>query len=410
MLTVGEALEAVREAAGRLPASVRPLADALGSILDEDVAADIDSPPFDKALVDGYAVRTCDLEQSPRRLAIGEVVTAGRTPSRPLAPGEAAVVMTGAPVPAGCDAVVMHEKTRAEKGSVVIDEPTVRPGQNLMPRGKETRAGSIVLTRGSVLNPARLGVLATVGRTTARVISRPRIAIVSTGDELVEPGQLPGPGQIRDSNAIMLHALAAESNGDPRLQPIAPDEPNALRVALSAALSRCDLLLLSGGVSAGQRDLVPEVLEGLGVRRVFHQVRLKPGKPLWFGVGPSSQPDWPGPLVFGLPGNPVSVLVGFLLFVKPALRALLGRPDGWETTRPARLLRGFSHRGDRPTYHPVRLIREFTAAGEELLVDPLAWSGSADLCGVAQADGFAAFEAGARDYGPGEIVGFLPMR
>jgi molybdopterin molybdotransferase len=408
MVTVEQALDAVLKQVRALPACERPLSAAVGCVLDEDIAADIDSPPFDKALVDGYAVRTRDLGGPEPRLGIGEVITAGRTPSRPLEFGEAAVVMTGAPVPVGCDAVVMHEKTRLENGRLVIEETAVRPTQNLLPRGREMRAGSIVLPRRSVLNPARLGVLASVGRTNVRVVPRPRVAIVPTGDELVEPSQVPGPGQIRNSNAMMLQASALQVGADAETWPIAPDDEKPLRRALAEGLG-WDVLMVTGGVSAGQRDLVPDVLESLAVRCIFHKVRLKPGKPLWFGVGPSRS-DGGGSLVFGLPGNPVSALVGFLLFVKPALYALAAKPEEAGQRQKGRLASGFSHRGDRPTYHPVKIMHNAPGLPDPLLLEPLAWSGSADLCTVAHADGFAAFEAGDREYGPGEIVGFLPMR
>jgi molybdopterin molybdotransferase len=409
MLTVDVALDAVLKEAGALPPVERPLLTAIGCVLNEDIAADIDSPPFDKALVDGYAVRSGDLNGPAPRLAVGEVITAGRMPSRPLELGEAAVVMTGAPVPVGCDAVVMHEKTRLEDGCVVIQDTAVRPALNLLSRGKEMRAGSIVLHRSSVLNPARLGILAAVGRTKVQVVPRPRVAIISTGDELVEPSRVPGPGQIRNSNTTMLQAYASLMGADAVTWPIIPDEEGPLRTALEEGLG-WDVLMVSGGVSAGQRDLVPGALESLGVRCVFHKVRLKPGKPLWFGVGPSRSDCRCGTLVFGLPGNPVSVLVGFLLFVKPALLAVAGMSEEATHRHTARLCGGFSHRGDRPTYHPVKARREAPDSADLLSVEPLAWSGSADLCTVAQADGFAAFEAGDRDYRPGEIVSFLPMR
>ncbi len=408
MLTIEQALDTVLKQVRPLPALERPLPAAVGCVLDAGIAADIDSPPFDKALVDGYALRTSDLAAAEPRLAVGEVITAGRMPSRPLGIGEAAVVMTGAPVPAGCNAVVMHEKTRLEDGRVVIEETPVRPAQNLMPRGREMRAGSIVVPRGVVLNPARIGVLASVGRTHVRVIPRPRVAIVPTGDELVEPSQVPGPGQIRNSNTMMLQALTLQVGADPETWPIAPDDEKPLRTALEAGLD-WDVLMVTGGVSAGQRDLGPDGLEKLGVRCIFHTVRLKPGKPLWFGVGPSRS-DRAGSLVFGLPGNPVSVLVGFLLFVRPALYALAGKPEEAGQAQSGRLASLFSHRGDRPTYHPVKVVRQAAGSPDPVLLEPLAWSGSADLCTVGQADGVAAFEAGDRDYAPGEIVGFLPMR
>jgi molybdopterin molybdotransferase len=269
------------------------------------------------------------------------------------------------------------------------------------------RAGEVVLTRGTLLKPAHLGVLAAVGRTSVRA-RRPHVTIVPTGDELVEPDRTPGPGQIRNSNAVMLRAMAIEEMAAADVLPIAPDEPTRLRQFLERGLES-DVLVITGGVSAGQRDLVPAALEQLGVRRIFHKVRLKPGKPLWFGTGPPrGATERPGPLVFGLPGNPVSGLVGFLLFIQPALAALADRPRAGGLPE-ARLAGGFRHRGDRPTYHPARLLPGHELHGPTP-IETLEWAGSADLRTVATADGFAVFPAGDRDYAPGEIVGFLPMR
>jgi molybdopterin molybdotransferase len=407
LLTIEEALAAVLEAAGPLPATQEPLEQALRCVLGEDVAADIDLPPFDKALVDGYAVRCEDLSSGDRWLRLGEVIIAGRNPTRGLAAREAAVVMTGAPVPPGCDAVVMHERSRPGDGGVWVEEAEVRAGQNILLRGREMHAGEVVLQRGTILKPAHLGVLASVGRTSVRV-RRPRVAIVPTGDELVEPQQTPGPGQIRNSNAILLQGMAIEEAARAEVLPIAPDEPAPLRQILERGLES-DVLVITGGVSAGQRDLVPAALEQLGVRRVFHKVRLKPGKPLWFGVGPPrSRTEQPAPMVFGLPGNPVSGLIGFLLFIKPVLAVLAGRQPDPELSH-ARLVCGFRHRGDRPTYHPARRVPG-ADPGDPAPLETLAWAGSADLRTVAAADGFAVFPAGDRDYDPGEIVGFLPMR
>ncbi len=208
MLTVDEALRAVLERVGPLPPRSRPPVEALGCVLAEDVTADLDLPPFDKALVDGFAVRAADLHGDDPWLTIGEEITAGRTPTRPLGPREAAAIMTGAPLPPGADAVVMIEQTQCREGGVLVEVETVRSGQNRLVRGREMRAGEIVLRRGVRLNAARLGLLASVGRTEVTVVPRPRVAIVPTGDELVEPDQVPGPGQIRNSNAVMLQALA----------------------------------------------------------------------------------------------------------------------------------------------------------------------------------------------------------
>lgn len=400
MITVEQALALVEKEASPLPAVELPLIEARGRVLAEEIRADRDDPPFDKALVDGYALRATDLGDPPV-LRIGETIVAGQTPSRPLGPAEAALVMTGAPVPPATDAVVMHEETETTDGQVRFSRP-VHPGQNLLVRGRVHRAGDVVLTAGARISPAGLGLLASVGRTRVRVIPRPTLAVLPTGDELVEPGQVPGPGQIRNSNATMLQALALEEGADVRVLPTAPDEPGRLSELLRQGLGQ-DVLVISGGVSAGQRDLVPAALERLEVRPVFHKIRLKPGKPLWFGVGPK-RGEQPGTLVFGLPGNPVSSLVGFLIFVRPALAALAGLAREVGGNESGELAIPFAHRGDRPTYHPARRV-----GARPTCIEPLGWAGSADLATVARSDGFAVFPAGDRTYQAGETLPFLPL-
>jgi molybdopterin molybdotransferase len=410
MLTVDEALKAVLDRAGPLPPRRRPLDEALGCVLAEEVGAEGDLPPFDKALVDGYAVRAADVDGPGAALDLGEEIPAGRTPSRPLAPGEAALIMTGAPLPPGADAVVMIEQTRRRPdGRVDIEGGPVRSGQNRLPRGREMRAGDVLLRPGEGLHAARIGLLASVGRAEPLVVPRPRVVVVPTGDELVEPGRAPGPGQIRNSNGPLLEALARACGAEAEARPIAPDDPRALGEALRRGLA-ADVLVITGGVSAGNRDLVPGALEALGVGRVFHKVRVKPGKPLWFGLGPARDGGGPGPLVFGLPGNPVSGVVGFLLFVRPALEALRGRDPVADRAGAAAypLASAFEQRGDRPTYHPARLVGD-GADRRAVRVRPLDWAGSADLRTVAGADGFAIFPAGDRSYAEGDAVGFLPL-
>ncbi|WP_435016104.1 molybdopterin molybdotransferase MoeA [Tundrisphaera sp. TA3] len=408
-IPVAEALSLVLARAAVLPPQPAALDRALGLILAEDIRADLDLPPFRKALVDGFAFRTADAEgPGEHTLRVGETILAGQTPSRPLEPGEAFGIMTGAPLPDGADAVAMVERVRVlPDGSIVLPGP-LAPGANWMERGQEMKAGDIVIAAGSRLGPARLGVLASVGRATVLARPRPVVSVLSTGDELVPADRQPGPGQIRDSNSPTLRALARGWGASVRANPIAPDDPDGLRRSIGEALrwtatdpddpGDADVLLISGGVSAGQKDLVPSTLAALGVEPVFHHVRVKPGKPLWFGVGPA-RGDRPGTLVFGLPGNPASGVVNFLLFVRPALDALSGRsPDRpYETT--GRLAAPFRHRGDRPTYHPA------TIDGDRIA--PLAWAGSADLRSIGLADGFAAFPSGDRSYEEGDAVGFL---
>jgi molybdopterin molybdotransferase len=402
VLSIAEALDAVLGHVQPVSGSWGALERALGCVVCDNVAADLDLPPFDKSLVDGYAVRTSDLAGGDRALSPGEMITAGQVPTRPLAPREAAVIMTGAPVPAGADAVVMHERTHRDQAGVWIEETDVRSGQNILPRGRELRSGAIVLSAGSHLNASRLGLLAAVGQARLR-IRQPRVVVVPTGDELVEPGLVPGPGQIRNSNAVMLQALASSDGALAQASPIVRDEPKALAIGLEHGL-RADVMIVSGGVSAGEKDLVPAALRDLAVTCVFHKVRVKPGKPLWFGVGPARGSE-PGTLVFGLPGNPVSTLVCYLLFIRPALYAMEGRPVSGPQPRSLRLAGRFTHRGDRPTYFPARLVMH--AGGT--VVETLDWAGSADLYTVACADGFAVFPAGDRDYAPGEPVEFVAM-
>jgi molybdopterin molybdotransferase len=414
MLSVEEALRAVLGRAEPLPRVRVRLGEASQSVLAEDVHADLDMPPFDKSLVDGYAVRSTDLRE-PGALAFRVVdeITAGKTSTRVLGPGECVAIMTGAPLPAGADAVVMHEKTeRTPDGQVLIPGP-VTAGLNRLERGREMRAGDVVLRAGEGLNAPRVGVLASVGRPEVDVVRRPDVRIIPTGDELVEVGQVPGPGRIRNSNAVVLAALVSQAApGSAIVEPIAPDDAAALRTRFAAAVgdarsegrAEADVLVISGGVSAGKLDLVPSCLEAVGVEPVFHKVSVRPGKPLWFGVGPERE-GRPRALVFGLPGNPVSGVVNALLFVIPVLRALAGHPPAGPRLSRFSLASPYRHRGDRATYHPARLV----GSQEAIRVDPLPWAGSPDLLTVAKADGFAAFPAGDRDYEAGDPIDFLPL-
>jgi molybdopterin molybdotransferase len=400
MLTVDQAIEAILERTHPLPARSTALLDALGLILDEEIVADTDLPPFDKATMDGYAVRSVDLPDSAEYdLRVVEEITAGQVPTRPLLPGEATRIMTGAPLPSGADAVVMVERSKVEGSTVTLPGP-VAPGLNRLVRGREMKAGEVLLSKGTRLDASKLGLIASAGRAQILAIPRPSVSVLPTGDELVPVDQKPGPGQIRNSNGVILAGLArAWGVSAIRENPVAGDDPESLRASLAEAMNSTDVLIVSGGVSAGSKDLVPSTLVDLGVERVFHKVNVKPGKPLWFGVGPSRGART-GILVFGLPGNPVSGVVSFLLFVRPALEALAG----WSTKRTQLasffLGKSFEHRGDRPTYHPARL--------EEGRLIPLDWGGSADLRTVALADGFAAFPAGDRTFEVGEEVPFLP--
>lgn len=404
MLTVAEALAIVVDAVKPLTPRATALADALGCVAAEEATSDVDSPPHDKSIVDGYALRFDDLQTGKAELHVIEEVTAGRVPTRTVDPGTAVRIMTGAPLPAGADAVVMVEKTSQPTADrVAIDDPRTTRNQNIVRRGTSMRRGDVVLRPGTLLNPIHIGLLAEVGRAHIQVTPRPTVAVLATGDELVEPHETPAAGQIRNSNESMLAALATRCGGIPRPLGIARDDRDSLRQKIAAGL-QSDVLILSGGVSAGVLDLVPSVLTELGVGEVFHKVSVKPGKPLWFGLFTSS--DGATRPVFGLPGNPVSSLVCFELFVRPALNVLRGVPSMMgQATRPVTLGAEFHHRGDRPTYWPARA--EQRDDGE--IGVPLKWSGSGDLRALADADGLLCFPPGDRRYEPGEPIPFRTL-
>jgi molybdopterin molybdotransferase len=408
MLSVAEAQKIVLEHARPLPPESAGLAPALlGLVLAENVASDLDMPPYDKAMMDGYAVRTADLPDGRATLAVTEEITAGRTPQLPVGPGQAARIMTGAPVPAGADAVVMIERTRLSEGRVVIDDRPPRAGQNIMPRGREMRRGETVLAAGAVLRPQEIGLLASVGWAVVRVHPAPRVASLSTGDEVVEASEVPGPGQIRNSNGPMLTAQVARAGGVPRYLGIARDRLDSLRPLIAEGL-QAPVLILSGGVSAGVADLVPGVLQELGMVAHFHKVEMKPGKPILFGTRGDT-------LVFGLPGNPVSALVCFELFIRPALRRLQGHAEAGPRMVAAVLAEDYAYRTDRPTYHPALLDsaplapggRGVGGEGEGWRVRVVPWFGSPDLRGLGRANAFVLLPVGDHRHRAGEVFPVL---
>lgn len=399
MLSVSEAQALVMQQARALPPVRLPVSpDRLGQVLAEDIASDIDMPPFDKSLMDGFAVRAADLPEGKATLSIIEEVTAGQTPRRPVGLGQATRIMTGAPIPTGADAVVMIERTRlTSDGRIQVDDKPPRSGQNIMSRGREMGRGEIVLQAGIELRPQEFGILASVGKTTVAVFPGPKVAILATGDEIVEAHQQPGPGQIRNGNGPMLEALVTRAGGIPYSLGIAVDRAPEIRSLVEKGLPS-NILVLCGGVSAGKLDLVPGVLQELGVQAHFHKVELKPGKPVLFGTWGS------GPtLVFGLPGNPVSALVCFELFVRPALRRLGGHAKLGPFLVEATLTAEFTYKTDRPTYYPAWLDWE----GKGYQVRPVPWFGSPDLRSQAHANAFIVTVAGEHHIPAGQVVSVM---
>lgn len=379
LLSIAEARSRVLAEVTPLRPEDVPLAAALDRVLAEDVVAASPVPPFDNSAMDGFAVAA---GPAGRRLRIAGESRAGAPATAPPGEGEALRISTGAMVPPGTEAVVPVEHVREEAGAIVV-ERDVAPGRHVRRAGEDVAAGATVLRAGARLGAAELGVAAVTGRATLRCALRPRVAIVATGDELVPPGEPLGPGQIHESNATALAALAARCGADLIPAGHARDTPKDVRHALLAALGGAEVVIVSGGVSVGPHDHVKGALEGLGVEQRFWRVALRPGKPTWFGVSPHGQ------LVFGLPGNPVSALVTFLLFVRPALLALQGAsPDA--PRRTARLAVAVARTPARD-----EALRVSLRDGEHgLEAHPTGPQGSHVLTSMLGADGLALVPAG----------------
>jgi molybdopterin molybdotransferase len=335
MLTVAEASDRILDFVGRLPAERLPLLDALGRVLAEDIVAPLTIPAWDNSAMDGYAVRSADVSgasaERPVRLHVLETIAAGRFPSRAVGPGEAARIMTGAPLPEGVDTVVRVEDS--DGGTEEVEIRNARDARkNVRPRGEDIREGDVILRRGAALGPAQIGVLSSVGAARVEVYRRPRVAILGSGDELVDLDRfheaLAGKKTV-SSNSYTLHALVRSAGGEPVNLGVAADTPASLRERLEWSTG-CDLIITSAGISVGEFDYTREVLEALGAEMKFWRVRMRPGAPLGFGLLRGA--PW-----VGLPGNPVSTMVTFELFVRPALRRMLGHERLFRRPIPVQL-------------------------------------------------------------------------
>lgn len=385
--------ECARSVAATEPEPV-DLARAGGRVLAEALVADRDFPPFPRSARDGYAVRAADVARAPVRLRIiGESkagAAAGEAPAQ-LRRGEAVLIMTGAPAPEGADAVVMVEYTSRD-GTTVEIQKGVGAGENIVPRGSEGRAGDVLLKRGQRLDAAGVAVAASVGKASLLVHALPRVAILATGDEIVDVAATPGPSQIRNSNSYSLAAQVRAAGGLPVLLPIAPDEPEQLRRLIEQGL-QSDLLLLAGGVSMGKYDLVEQVLGELDAEFFFTGALIQPGRPVVFGRAREKY-------FFGLPGNPVSTMVTFELFARPMLEALGGAQPRPLAFFPVRLKKEIKVRTGLTRFLPGQLTGQFA----DLEVELAPWQGSGDITGAARANCYVVVPPDRERIAPRETV------
>ena len=392
MVPFDEAMAIVRGIAARMSTGSEslPVAGALGRLCAEDQLSRLDMPPFDKSAMDGYAIP--DAEPLELYEVLGPVVQAGTVPSRPLSPAQAVKVMTGAPVPDGAARVIRVEDTRDGDGVVTILASS--KGNNICAHGEDVRVGDVILGAGVRLGPIEIANLIACGITTVRVAARVRMAVISTGDEIVNSPEQIGPGKIMNSNGPMLEALGAKFAFDVVSVAVAPDTLDETIACISTALSAADIVVLSGGVSVGDYDFVGEALAALGLTVHFTSVAVKPGRPLTFASAPPKA-------VFALPGNPVSVYLMFHVFVLHAAELMAGLD---RTRRIAIRLACDHHRRkvDRVECVPCRL----TDAGT---VEPVGYHGSGHLLAMTRADGFFLMPRGVKALAAGDLVTFVPI-
>ena len=374
---------------GSLPTEQIPSLESAGRVLAEDVLADRDYPPFPRSARDGFAVRAADV---PGELTVIGEVRAGEVYRGSVGPGEAVEIMTGAPLPEGADAIVMVEHTERSGDRVKITR-SLKTGENFNAQGIEARRGSTVLSVGRRLGFAEIALLAMVGRECATVYKRPRVAILPTGDEIVEAGQQPEAFQIRNSNAWSMAVQVARAGGEPQILPIARDNYESTRGLIEQGLTH-DLLLLSGGVSAGKYDIVERVLADLGARFFFDRVLVQPGQPLVFGTAR-------GKFFFGLPGNPASTMVTFEVFARAAMELLGGAAEAPLPLLQARLSKDVRHKPGLTRFLPAQV----SADGSTVTPEP--WQGSGDVNALARANAFLVTEPERESWTAGDMIRVL---
>jgi molybdopterin molybdotransferase len=403
MLRIEDALNIILDRTPRLAAEEIALAEATGRVIRADCTSDLDLPPFDRARMDGYALRAADTRDArpdrPARLrAIGEAA-AGAAFDGVVGAGEAVRIMTGAPVPAGADAVQKIEVIRVRDDRGIEVEEETKSGQFITPRGVEARAGDVMVRAGERITPAAAAVLASFGAARVWVSRRPRVALLSTGSELVEVHERPGPSQIRNSNTYSLAGYAEEAGAEVVRAGIVPDDFDATRNAIAAGLAEADVVMLSGGVSMGDYDLVKPALLALGAEVFVENVAMHPGKPTVFAKHGDR-------VIFGLPGNPVSVAVSFHLFARPALLQMQGARDIHLPRLRVQAARAVKGAPPRRSHQPAQLV----VHDGRIEAEPLKWSGSSDLVAFLRADALIVVPEDRASLEEGELVEIISLK
>ncbi|MDN3515633.1 MAG: molybdopterin molybdotransferase MoeA [Candidatus Brocadia sp.] len=398
MISVDAAVKIVADVVDLLPSKIVPFESALGCCLAQDVQSDIDMPPFERSAMDGYAVIAEDTAAAPVELTVIEDIAAGHMPTKKVARGQASKIMTGAAVPEGANAVVKFEETEdlSTGNRVKILRPIDR-GRNISKRGEDMQIGQTVLRKGMSIRPQEIGILAMVGKSRVEVFSAPTIGVVSTGDELVDAGSKPSIAQIRNSNGYSLSAQARRLKAEVEILGIVRDTKEEISNIMRRGLQK-DILILSGGVSMGEYDLVGDVMKDLNTRIYFEKVALRPGKPVIFGKKDKT-------FIFALPGNPVASFVTFELFIYPAIRKMMGFPDIHRNILKASLETEILVRRRRREYRPAFLRMQ----NNMWLVSPVEWHGSADLLATTRANCLLIVREDAEKLALGQMVDVIPL-
>ena len=391
MIEFEEARKRIFEKVKRLGALVTATVDTLDSILAEDLKAGYDFPPFDKSAVDGYAARSQDIKKAPVKLKCRGIIKAGEFGRKKIRKGECIKIMTGAPVPEGADCVVMVEDTG---GNVEILR-SIKKQANLCLMGEDVRKGAVILKKGTIMRGPEISIASGLGRKKIKVFRKPSVAVLNTGDEVTEPGEALTKGRIFNNNGPMLMGLLRGLNIDAEYLGVAADRRGSLENLIKKGLKK-DFFIITGGVSVGDYDFVPGVLKKFGTEKILHGIRIKPGKPVYFGRRGKT-------FIFGAPGNPVATFVSFILFIKPALEKMSGKtPD--PGFRKGILKDDFSHKPGRKHFYPARIVEK---NGKYSVYPVKGYSGSADIYSLKKANAFMIVDGKIKSLKKGITVEFL---